>query len=228
MIVKEAIDRIQHEYSKGIQSDDSRLNNRLIYSNLLSVRAQIFTEQIQKKQKISEWAYTTIQCIKLVSAAIHDCPCIPSVGCGLWKTENKLPKPLASNTGYMIKYISRVDGLETYDLTSFEKRKYRTGNKYTSTKQEAFIYDDYLFIEIPNSDVTDDKVISIVMASYDPIEAMLFGTYCSTDTCLDYFNVDVRMGQKENTIIEMTSVKLLNKYLQNTDDKRNDAIDERT
>lgn len=228
MIIREAIDRVQHDYSKGIQSDDSRLNNRFIYSNLLSMRNQIFIEQTNKHESLGQWAYNTIQCVELVKSSVYDCPCIPSIDCGMWKTKHPLPESIVGRNKHLIKSVTRLDGLVVYDETTFSRRKNRSGNKYTSSKQEFFIYDDYLFIEIPNSDEQKDKVVAITMAAYDPIQAELYSGLCSNNECLNYFDVNIRFGKKADTIIEMTSTKILNKFLQILDDKRNNSIDERT
>jgi len=54
MKVEEAIQRVQSMYSRGLQSKDSRLSSRHIYSALCSGRATLIQQQIDKGQKLSD------------------------------------------------------------------------------------------------------------------------------------------------------------------------------
>ena len=49
----EIIQRIQSMYSKGVESDDSRLRPRHIYNKLLTTTAKLYQQQKNKKQKIN-------------------------------------------------------------------------------------------------------------------------------------------------------------------------------
>ena len=53
MLIKEIVQRIQSLYSKGVQSDDSRLSDRHIYNKMITVRSKLISQQHNKKQKIS-------------------------------------------------------------------------------------------------------------------------------------------------------------------------------
>ena len=50
MKTEELIQRVQSLYSKGVQSDDSRLTSRHIYNKLTTVRAKLVTEEAKKNQ----------------------------------------------------------------------------------------------------------------------------------------------------------------------------------
>ena len=41
MLVKELVQRIQSLYSKGVQSDDTRLSSPHIYNKLITVRSKL-------------------------------------------------------------------------------------------------------------------------------------------------------------------------------------------
>ena len=51
MYIKEVIERIQSLYSKGVSSDESRLSDRHVYNKVLSVRMQLLSQQLKKKQR---------------------------------------------------------------------------------------------------------------------------------------------------------------------------------
>ena len=66
MKVHEIIQRVQSLYSKGCQSDDSRLSPRHIYSKLVSLRSKYISQQAKKKQKINQWNFQTLPCVELI------------------------------------------------------------------------------------------------------------------------------------------------------------------
>ena len=49
MKIGEIIQRIQSLYSKGVESDDTRLMSRHIYNKLLTVRARLISQDAKKK-----------------------------------------------------------------------------------------------------------------------------------------------------------------------------------
>ena len=60
MKVIEIIQRIQSLYSKGAQSDDSRLSDRHIYNKLLTLRSKYISQQAKKKQKVNQWNFQVL------------------------------------------------------------------------------------------------------------------------------------------------------------------------
>src|SRR5690606_20582736 len=109
MTTGEIIQRIQSLYSKGVNSDDSRLSNRHIYNKLLTVRSRIISQEAKKKQRISSWNYQTIPCIELIKVEAHNCPCIPPLGCQILRSRYPLPKPLSGLSGELIKNVTSID-----------------------------------------------------------------------------------------------------------------------
>ena len=86
MITGEVIQRIQSIYSKGVQSDDSRLRSRHIYNKLITVTAKLYEQQKNKKQKVNQWSYQVLPCVELIKTPIHECPCVPTLGCTIFRT----------------------------------------------------------------------------------------------------------------------------------------------
>src|SRR5690606_30328639 len=150
MTTGEIIQRIQSLYSKGVESDDSRLTNRHIYNKLLSVRSKLISQQAKKRQKISQWNYQTLPCVELIEVAPHQCPCLPVAGCTMFRTLETLPKILTDLNRHLLQSVTSVTGDYTYSETTFALKKYKKGNKYTSEKPDYFIYNDYLWITQKN------------------------------------------------------------------------------
>ena len=180
MIIKELIQRVQSLYSKGVQSDDSRLSARHIYSKLLSARARLITQKVNKRQKISQWVYQTLDCVKLVKAMPYECPCLPAVGCSILRTKLELPAPLTGTLdGHTIQSVTSVEGSITFDETTWKAKKYSAGSKYTSKKPDFYIRNNYLYITVKGA----PKVISITGLFENPLEVAKFPSICGEATC---------------------------------------------
>ena len=121
MKTEEIIQRVQSLYSKGVQSDNSRLSSRHIYSKLLTSRSKLLHQKLSKRQKISQFNYQTLPCVELIEAPKNECPCLPPVGCTILKSKYPLPKVLVSLNAHAIEYVTSVDGAISYDETTWTK-----------------------------------------------------------------------------------------------------------
>ena len=226
MLIKEIIQRIQSLYSKGVHSDDSRLSSRHIYNKLLTVRARLISQEAKKKQKISQWNYQTIPCVELIKVPSHDCPCIPPVGCDIFRSKYKLPEPLSGLSGSLIQSITSIDRSIKIDEISINAINSQKGNKYTSKKINYFIQSGYLYISTP----TKLKVVSMIALFEDPIEVKKFIGLCGScedcSECIDYqeenFPID---NDLIDTMIELSLIELIQIFSQNTEDLTNNSRD---
>lgn len=188
MLNKEVIQRVQSAYSRGVQSDDTRLAPRLIYNKLITLRSKVLAEAKDKKQFLSQWNYQSLSCIEMVQKPVHECPCIPPAGCFMWRSKYKIPEPLASNNGHLIQYVSNLNGNIIFDETKFNFVKYRKGNKYTSQKNEFFIESDYLWIITKKNDFGEDDMFRVLRMSAlfeNPLTVEQFIDFCKDRTCTD-------------------------------------------
>mgnify|MGYP003642694455 CR=1 FL=1 len=235
MIVKEILQRVQSLYSKGVQSDDSRLSARHIYSKVLSTRARLITQRLDKRQKVSQWVYQTLDCVELIKALPYECPCLPPVGCTILRTKLELPKPLTGIlNGHMIESVTSVEGSVTFSETTWKNKKYAVGSKYTSTKPDFYIRNNYLYITTKDS----PKIISITGLFEDPLEATSFLGICGAEVCtggtpedncpecaspLDLqLPIDKAMVE---TLIEVAANELINVFNQSQEDLTNNSTD---
>lgn len=215
MKVEEIIQRIQSLYSKGVQSDDSRLKKRHIYNKLLSVRSRLVAQEARKKRKISEWNYQTINCIELIKVPAHECPCLPPAGCDILRSRYKIPKPLMGISDNLIKLVSTIDRSIKIGETSVNKVDYSKGNKYTSSSLKYFILDGYLYL-VSNTNL---RAILMVGLFEDPVEVSKFTTLC--EDCVECqecfepleqdFPIDLELVE---ALIELTVTELVGAFSQ--------------
>lgn len=214
MILREIIQRIQSGYSKGVQKSDSRLTARHVYHKFLTVRARLFYEKSNKKQKISDWNYQTLNCVELIEVPPHQCPCIPPLGCEILRSKNKLPRPITNMNAHLIKAVTSITGENIYSEITLKEKQYKKGNKYTSNKPDYFIEDGYLYITHTKG---SPRILKVVMLPGNPLDAREFEGYC--DDCpecvecespLDMdFPIDDEMGE---TLIEMAYLELVKEF----------------
>ena len=146
MLIGEAIARTKHLYGKGVNSKDSKLRNRYVYSKLRTARERIVSQELKKKQIVNEWTYQTIPCFPMVVAPSHECPCVPAEGCEILRSECKLPQIFTDNDNHIIKSVSKITGTGEdfldiqFSETSWMRMKYRGGSKFAKTKAEFFIH----------------------------------------------------------------------------------------
>lgn len=232
MTVAEIIQRVQSVYSKGVQSDDSRLTARHIYNKIVTVRAKLISQEAKKRQKINQWNYQTIPCVELEKAPIHECPCLPPVGCAILKTKLPLPKPITDLNHHLLQSVTSLDGMTIYSEIGWTEKKYKASNRYTANKPDYFIRNDYLYI----THRSGPKIITVTGLFEDPLEAENYPSFCDedcnekerdcTENCgspLDKeFPIDNDMI---DTLVEMTFNELIILFGQNVEDLTNDSKD---
>lgn len=222
--IGEAIQRVQSMYSRGVQSKDSRLTSRHIYSAILSARSTLLSQMSAKGQKIGNWAYQLLPCVELVKAQVHECPCIPAVGCSILRTREKIPKPITDLEKHMIKFVSDVYGDMRFDEDSFENTKYSVGNKYTANKPSYFPHNGYLFITVRK----ELKAITISMLANDPIEVYAFPSICDEcPPCLDYMALEFPIdGDMLVPLTQLANQELIIMLKQMGEDRNANAADD--
>lgn len=224
--ISEAIQRVQSLYSKGVQSDDTRLMKRHIYNKLLSVRSRLIYQKVNKRQRLNQWVYQVIPCVELIKAPKHECPCLPDVGCQILRTKYKLPKPISSLDRAIIQSVTSIEGSVVFSESTFETEKYNKGNKYTGKNPSYYVRDEYLYLV----NVKGMEVISITGVFDDPMEVENFPSYCEED-CTDCgcgaamdkpFPID---SDLIDPMIELAVQELIQIFVQMREDITNDARD---
>ena len=223
MKVIDSIQAIQSLYSRGVQSDDTRLRPRQIWNKLVRSRATLLQQKSDKNQSISQWSYQTIPCIELIPAAPWECPCVPANGCIWLKSKFRFPEPVSSLSGPLIQSISSLDGNTIIDKSSFATDKYSSGNKYTSKGPRYILYNSHLFV----SGSKRLRVIQSTIVANDPVDVWLYPSFCGGDECLDFLQQEMPLDNKTlDAAIRMASDELISLFTQLRNDKNNDSSDE--
>lgn len=227
MKVEDLVFRIQALYSQGVQSDDSRLSNRLIYNKLLTVRSKLISQEVKKKQRLSRWNYQNIPCIELIEVPAHECPCLPPVGCNVLRSKYKLPKPISGLNGHIIESVTTIDRQTKIDETTPTSFKYQRGNKFTANKLSFYIHNDYIYINTP----TKIRVVTLTGLFEDPTEVSNFKDYCkqeckdcNNNDCVDYMEQEFTIDNDMiDTLIELSLQELIGIFRRGINDNINDG-----
>ena len=227
MLVGELIQRIQSLYSRGVQSDNTRLSPRHIYNKLLTVRGKLLYQKANKKQKFNDWDYQVLPCVELIEVGKHECSCLPPIGCKILRSKEKLPKPISCMDNYYIKSVSSIDGSIMYSRTTYKAKKYESGNKYTSYFPDFYIRNEYMYITYKSG----PRIISIEGIFEDPVEVSKFPSYCDSD-CTDCedcrSNMDIEFPLSDelvDTLIEMSINELVVYFSQAKEDIKQNSKD---
>lgn len=221
------IERVKTPYNKGVESVNSRLSDRYIYSVLMDIKNKLVTQQIKKKQVISDWNYSVLSCVELIKVANHECPCLPDLGCKVYRTKYTLPKPLTDLNVHLFKYVMNITTSKLISSTTREAYINNEGNKYTSKGLKYIIEKGYLYVygkDIP-------QLIKIKYLAEDAIEAANYPSICGND-CVDCndcesmldktFPVDSDMI---DDVIQMANIEIAKFFKPSNEDINNDNID---
>lgn len=225
MKLGEIIQRVQSLYSHGLQSKDSRLTSRHIYSAISSARSILLSQQYNKKQLINQWSYQTLPCVELIKAPVHECPCIPSNGCMILRSKYKIPKPVSGIDKHLFQPITSLDGSMRFDEETFSTAKYSIGNKYTSNKPGYYFRNEYLYV----TTLKELKSLTIPGIFDDPIAAEQFPSMCPCPECecKDILDMEYPFdGDLIKPLIELSYNELIGILKQLPEDKEDNASDD--
>lgn len=227
MKIGEIIQRVQSMYSKGVQSDDSRLTPRHIYNKLLSTRSRLIYQKANKKQKLNQWNFQTLECVELIKAPLNECPCLPPVGCTISRTKYKLPKPITNLTNHLIQSVISTDGSQVYSEILIQDYIYKKGNKYTANKIDYFIQNGYLYLthkRVP-------KAISITGLFENPLDVYAYPSLCPSgseeEECFDIMEQEFPIDEDLiEPLIELSLQELVIMFTQMKEDSTNNSQDD--
>jgi len=226
MNLGKAIQRVQSLYSRGVQSKNTRLSSRHIYSAICSGRSTLISQQYNKGQKIGQWAYQPLPCVEMITAKAHECVGAPPSGCTVLRGKHKMPQPITGIDKHLIQSVSSIDGTtESYDETTLATSKYAEGDKFTSNKPQFYIHNGYPFITVKKM----VKAIMIVGVFNDPVEANLFPTLCDCEDCLcnEITEMDFPIDSNlETALFQLASNELIAQFKQSKEDRSANTVDD--
>jgi len=211
MKIGEIIQRVQTRYSSGEELGTAKLMRRYVYTKMLSVRATLVFNKINKKQFLSKWNYSTLSCIELVKADKNACPCLNLSECNckiVLKSKYKLPKPLNKISGYIIDSVLSVDDTVQFSEKTYVGQKWSKYDKHTSKKPYFYIKDDYLYV----SNTIKLKALSVTLMVFDPIGVLSYPSICGNEEEIcPLYPMDIEFPIDEDlidTLVELTVKEL--------------------
>jgi len=230
MLIRDIISRIRSLYNRGASSDDTRLSNRHVYSKIRSVRALLLKRQLDKRKKISPWNTQVISCLQMIVVDPAACECVVSDGCKLLRSKCKIPTPLNVDFAYgaVIENVSTLDGSVIFSPTTWAKKKYKSGNKYTATQSDYFIRENYIYI----THNTLLQRISLTGIFEDPYLIDVFNVdgdcTCQgeegVDLCTNPMDSEIALDEwLVEPLIELSLKELIEVFTQMSEDNENNA-----
>lgn len=154
--------------NQGVASDDNRFSDEMLYFLLLNIRATLISQKHKKNQKLSDFNYLDIPCIKLSLSTIDECDCVPAdLGCKYMRSDIEIPEILMGRNKFL-GYATDMYG-NNIDIVDFQSTRY---DKLSFTKKDsvkAFIRNKKLFI-VNNTDL---ERVSLTAIFYDPHQLAL-------------------------------------------------------
>ena len=226
MLIKEVIERIQSLYSKGVASDESRLSDRHVYNKVLTVRMQLLSQQLKKKQRISDWNYSILPCVELIKVPNHECPCLGDLGCDVYRTKFKIPRVMTDFNRHYIEFVMSVENGIRIEEVSRQGVIYLKGNKYTGKKPKYLFENGYLYFPIQKS----PGLVKIKLLAEDPLEAKKYPSLCDDcqdcADCISYpdyeFDID---GDLLEPLIDICVAEIIGIFGQRIEDRGNNSKD---
>lgn len=227
MQLGELIQRIQSLYSKGVQSDSSRLTPRHIYNKFLTVRSKLLSDKAKKKQRISEWNYQVLPCVEMIDTDVLECPCISIKGCTVKRSKNPIPKIMTDYNNNLIDYVMTADNGDRFDMSNRIEMLYSKYNRYTGNKRRYVFENGHIYIYgemLPS-------IIKMRALFEDPLAAKSYEGFCGNQNndagkCLDFFQTEFPIdGELVDVMIQFTVDELISMFSQNPEDITNDNMD---
>ncbi|GIW57585.1 MAG: hypothetical protein KatS3mg083_530 [Candidatus Dojkabacteria bacterium] len=184
MTVGEAIQRVQSLFSVGVESEDTRLRPRHIYSILKTARARVLREAIGRGYSLAEDSFQTIACMPLIEASPIECPCLPNLSCPVLRTEDKLPERIETRSFSGIRIVSSLDFKVIFSKIQYNMLPHVDKlSRFNRKKYYYYILNDYIYI------VTDTGIRYIAVSGlfYDPYEA--YRIQCGNE-CVSPYDVE--------------------------------------
>ncbi len=215
MKIGEVIARVQHEYSKGVPSDDSRLSNRLIYNKLKTVRSEFLINDSRKNRTIDD----SIRQSLIIELEADGGDCKASV-CRIMRSKSEIPDMvLDSDTDNFV--VTSTNGEILFTSTKFEDVKHQSGNKYTSNYEKYYFEGD--IIKIVNSRIGK---IAIRGIWEDPIVVEKMNISCNNGSYVN--NQDIDFYTPSNMIdgiVKTTATELLGIFTKMKEDTNNNTAE---
>lgn len=164
----------------------------------------------------------------MIKAQEYDCPCIPPIGCGIYKSKYPLPQPVTGINEHLLQSVTSLDGTTVYSETTWEEKKFKSGNKYTSKTPDYLLRNNHIIL---TTNKLFNKVIPVTGLFNNPIEVWEFENYCEKDCtdcddCLSYLDREFPLDNDSvDSLIKLIIEELLGPFVQMKEDKTSNTAD---
>jgi hypothetical protein len=160
----------------------------------------------------------------MIKAPIHECPCLPPIGCEILKSKNPLPKIMTDYNKHVINYVTSLEGSIVYDYITWKEKKHKKGSKFTGSAPDYWIRNGYLY----STYRTGPKILTLEILAEDPLEALAFPSFCpgvvSEADCISPLQTEFPIDSDLiDTLIELAAIELIDRFKQNTEDLTNNT-----
>lgn len=219
----EIIQRVQSLYSKGVESDDTRLSDRHIYSKMLSTRSLLIYRKSNKHQNISSWNYQVLPCVKMIKANPNECPCAPPPGCKILRSKDRIPDPINNIDSEIITSVTSMDGSVIYSPITWKEYKYKHARKYTASKPDYFVRDKFIYI----THRFGPKFISIEGLFEDPLKVYNYPSCEGKTNCNDPYNIEFPIDNDlTDPLVHLCVEELVSTFYKTLEDTDNNSSDD--
>jgi len=219
--IGEAIQRLQSIYSQGVQSNNTRLSKRQIYSNLLSGRNTLIEQISNKNQYINAWMYQTLHVVELEKVSMSS---VSGIGkTNVLKSKKRIPVIISDMDYELYSSVTKVDGSVNYSATTYHGDKYKVGAKYSFAKGNYYIKDGFFYM----TGAEYLKGVTMNAIFEDPLEVFQFNyDNCKDCECVAAEDIEFPIDRKLlKTMMEFAYQELV-LFVQMNEDRKNNAQDD--
>jgi hypothetical protein len=189
-------------------------------------RALLVKQYKDKGRYISPNYVQSLGKVEVQKASKHECCDLDNdIGDCIYRIVNPLPRPIDTNVLNLITYVGTVDGLKSWQRTTFNKVQFDKYAKYTANTVKWYELNNYIYI-VANG-IKNLKYINIQGIFEDPLAANNYKDCgCEGEDCFKGYNFDYPMNSSDiPTIVKMIASTEYSMSGLLPKDERNDSKD---
>ena len=128
-------------------SDDNPYSDRLVAFSINTNRALLIKQYKDKGRSISGNFIQTLGKVEIIKASKHECYNLDQdIGDCIYRIKNPMPSVIDTNSNNLITYVGTVDGLTSWQRTSFNKVQFDSYATYTGNRTKWYQINNYIYI----------------------------------------------------------------------------------
>ncbi len=208
---------------------DSRSNSytdRLLAFTINYYRALLIKQYKDKSRYLSQNLTQDLGKVELIKASKHECCEVDGdIGDCIFRTKFPIPRVIDTNSWNLITYVGTIDGLTSWQRTTYNKVNFEQYAKYTGSRTKWYELNNYIYIVNPPT--KNLKYVNIQGIFEDPIAANDFKDCgCEGEDCFKGYEFDYPMNSSDiPTIIKLIAASELSMSGMLPKDEKNDSRD---